>query len=1019
MNFSSWAIRRPIPSLVLFLVLTVLGLVAFKKSMIQNFPDIELPMATVTVAWPGASPEQLETEVARKVEDSVANLTQLRHVYSTINEGVSTTVVEFAIEKPVNEAVDDVRSAIDGIRGDLPTAINEPMVTKVSLSGAPIVTYSIQSDSMDATDLSWFVDNQVNKALMRVTGVGQVTRTGGVSREVRIDLNTAVMNNLGVTAADVSRSLASVQQDAPAGQARIAGQEQSVRVIATANNVDDIRQIQLATQAGRMVRLGDIATISDTVAQPKTLALIDGKESVTFDVTRSKGSSEIVVLNAVRATMAEFIKTHPNVRISEISETVKPIEDNYHDSMMLLLEGSILAILVVWWFLRDWHATLISAVALPLSIIPAFWVMNLMGFTLNLVTLLSLSLIIGILVDDAIVEVENIVRHMGMGKSPYDAAMEGADEIGMAVIATSLTLVAVFLPTAFMGGVTGKFFVQFGWTAAIAVLFSLLVARLLTPMMSAYMLKPTAHHEHESEGRLMRWYMNAVTKCLAHPWLTLSASTAFFIASMGLASTLPGEFVPTGDLSRTAVNVELPPGYTLAQTRAVSEKIRTQVLSTEPDITRVYTAIGVGSLVNPFMPAGPGDARKATINLTLTDISKRSESQQDIEQRLRAKLSEIPGARITVGSIDSSSKFEMALTGDNAQMLTETASKIESELRTIPGIGNVASNASLLRPEVVIRPDTVKMAQAGISTAELANTIRIATNADYAQALPKLNLPERQVPIVVRMSENERESLDAIGNLKLHTGAGLVALATVADVRLGTGATEISRLDRKRNIKFTIEPNGVPLGDLSAKIAELPSMKKLPTSVERLELGDAQAMAEMAQGFMLAMLAGIAAIYLVLILLFHDFSQPLTILAALPLAAGGAFGALFITRFSLSMPAMIGLIMLIGIVTKNSILLVDYAILAYHRGMSRYDALLDACRKRSRPIVMTTIAMAAGMLPNALGLGADPSFRAPMSIVVIGGLITSTFLSLLVIPVIYMRIDALQQWLRSKIKSRS
>ena len=1014
MNISSWAIRRPIPAIVLFVVLTVLGLVSFQKMKIQNFPDIELPIVTVNVAWSGASPEQLETEVARKIEDSVANLPQLKHIYTTVQEGVSTTMVEFEIEKDTNEAMNDVRNAVDSIRSNLPTAVQEPTVSKVTLQGSPIATYMIESSGMDAVDLSWFVDNQVNKTLMRVSGVGQVARTGGVNREIRIELNTAQMQGLGITAADVSRALISVQQDAPGGQARIGQQEQSVRILATAQTVDDIRQLQIPTQAGQAVRLQDIAQVEDTIGQPSSLALVDGQERIVFDVTRSKGASEVTVLEDVRKAIATFSQAHPNVKITEIAESVKPIEDNYDDSISLLLEGAFLAIVVVWWFLRDWRATIISAVALPLSIIPTFWVMHLFGFTLNTVTLLSLSLVIGILVDDAIVEVENIVRHMNMGKTSYQAAMEGADEIGMAVIATSLTLVAVFLPTAFMGGVTGKFFVQFGWTAAVSVLFSLLVARLLTPMMAAYLLKPQSDHNH-TDANWMTRYMSMVKKCLNHRRATVLASIAFFIVSMSLVGLLPKEFVPTGDLSRTAVNVELPPGYTLEQTRAVTERIRTQILAKNPDITRIYAAVGVGQTTNAFVQAGPGDARKATINLTLTDRSKRSKTQQEIETELREQLRAIPGARITVGSIDSSSKFETTLAGDNAQVLNTTARTVEQEMRTIPGIGSVTSSASLQRPEVTIRPDFGKMAQMGISTQALADTVRIATNGDYSQILSKLNLPERQVPIIVRLEDQQRMSLDSIRNLRIRGNQGLVPLGSIADVQLGTGATEISRFDRQRNVKFTIEPNGIPLGELEQSIKQLPTIKKLPAGVTHQDLGDAQAMAELVSGFSLAMLAGIASVYIVLILLFHDFGQPLTILAALPLAAGGAFGALFVTGFSLSMPAMIGLIMLIGIVTKNSILLVDYALMAYHSGVKRLDAVLDACHKRSRPIVMTTIAMGAGMLPNALGLGADPSFRAPMAVVVIGGLLTSTFLSLLVIPVIFTYVDDFGQWLKRKL----
>lgn len=1007
MNISSWAIKKPIPSILLFIVLTILGLFSFKQASIQNFPDIELPAIVVSVAWPGASPEQLEAEVARKIEDASANLSRLKHLRTTVSEGNATVVVEFDLEKDITEATDDVRNAVASVRGDLPAAVQEPIISKTSLSGAPIVNYAISSSTMDETDLSWFVDDKVSKALMNVKGVGKVSRIGGVQRELRIELNTAQMTGLGMTAADLSRVLTNVQQDAPGGRAQVSEQEQSIRVLGAAANIDDIQNLQIPLATGGAVRLGEVARVIDGASDRTSGALVDGVVSVVFDVTRSKGASEVEVLKGVRKAMDEFGAGHPNVSITEVNETVKPIKDNYQDSLNLMIEGALLAILVVWWFLRDWRATFVSAVALPLSIIPTFWFMGLMGFSLNVVTLLSLSLVIGILVDDAIVEVENIVRHMNMGKSAYRAAIEGADEIGVAVMATSATLVAVFLPTAFMNGVAGKFFVQFGWTAAVAVLVSLLVARLLTPMMAAYLLKNTEHHE-KKDGRFMTLYMDTVKWCLTHPWKTTIFSALFFFGSLFIASRLPGEFIPQGDIGRTAVSVELPPGYTLNQTQKVAEQVRLAIKDT-PEITRIYTSLGAGQMTDPFAPVAAGEVRKATLNIALTPRSERSRTQPEIEADFRKKTQHISGARVTIGSAESSSYYVVTLSGDDAQALTRASNEIERGMRTIKGIGTVNSTASVLRPEINIAPDFSKAAQAGVSTSDLANTIRIATSGDYSTQLSKLNLPDRQIPINVRMVDLERSDLNAIENLKIRNNTGeLIPLSAVATVSMATGATTISRLDRQRNINFTIEPNGVPLGELGKQVFALPSVEQLPKDLVLKEAGDAEASAELATSFLLAMAAGIGAIYIVLILLFHNFAQPLTILAALPLSAGGAFGALYISQLSISMPAMIGLIMLMGIVTKNSILLVDYAILAYRRGLSRTDAILDACHKRSRPILMTTIAMAAGMLPNALGFGADPSFRAPMAVVVIGGLITSTFLSLLVIPVVYIMLDDVQ-----------
>ncbi|HEV7914314.1 MAG TPA: efflux RND transporter permease subunit, partial [Albitalea sp.] len=673
--------------------------------------------------------------------------------------------------------------------------------------------------------------------------------------------------------------------------------------------------------------------------------------------------------------------------------------------LMLLYEGAILAVLVVWLFLRNWRATLVSATALPLSVIPAFAAMHLLGFTINVVTLLSLSLVVGILVDDAIVEIENIMRHLRMGKTPFEAALEAADEIGLAVIATSFTLIAVFLPTAFMAGVPGKFFVQFGWTAAIAVFFSLVVARMLTPMMAAYVLRPPKN-EHK-EARWMALYMRWAQYALKHRIKVTLAVIGFTAASFFLVGLLPTGFIPPDDLSQTQVTVTLPPGSTFSQTHAAAEQAR-EIVVKHPHVKLVYTAIGGGATgSDPFMPAGAAEVRKATLTINMTPRDeRRGVSKQAIEAQLRDALVALPGARIKVGFGGSSEKFLLVLAGEDGRVLAEHGKLVEKDLRSIPGIGAVTSTLSLVRPEVVVRPDFARAADLGVTSAAIADTLRIALSGDYDQSLAKLNLSQRQVPVVVKLAADARTDLELIARLTVPGTKGPVMLGNVATFGIDSGPAQIDRYDRLRNINFEIELNGQPLGEVEKTALARPSLAKLPPGVIQRSVGDAEAMAELFASFGLAMLTGVACIYIVLVLLFHDFVQPVTILAALVLSIPGAFLALFITHTAVSMPSMIGLIMLMGIATKNSILLVEYAIMARRdRGMSRMEALLDACHKRARPIVMTTIAMAAGMMPIAIGLGTDPSFRSPMAIVVIGGLITSTFLSLLVIPVIFTFVD--------------
>ena len=1016
MNVSAWSIRNPIPAILLFLLLTLAGLMGFRAMTVQNSPDIDLPSVTVSAALPGAAPAQLETEVARKMENALAALKGLKHLYTTVQDGAVTITAEFRLEKPTQEAVDDVRDAIARIRSDLPADLRDPVVQKVDLAGTPILTYTIASDRMDDEALSWFVDDAVSRRMLAVRGVGAVSRVGGVSREVRVELDPAMLLALGASASDVSRQLRQIQQDAPGGRSDLGGAEQAVRTLATVRSADELARMEIVLSDGRRVRLDQIARVSDTVAERRSAALLDGRPVVGFEITRSKGTGEIEVAEGVRAQIERLRAEHPEITFTEAFNFVDPVQEGYEGSMYLLYEGAVLAIIVVWFFLRDWRATLVSAVALPLSAIPTFALMHWLGFTVNVVTLLSLSLVVGILVDDAIVEIENIMRHLAMGKTPFEAAMEAADEIGLAVIATTFTLIAVFLPTAFMGGVAGKFFVQFGWTAAIAVFFSLVVARMLTPMMAAYLLRPVAHAE--TTPRWMGAYLKMAAWCLKHRLLTMLATAVFFIGSFLLVPLLPTGFIPPDDLSQTQVTVTLPPGSTLADTTAAAEQARALVGS-HPQVKMVYTAIGGGAAgADPFAPQGAAEVRKAVLTINMTHRDDRPGiSKQDIEADLRERLEALPGARTKVGFGGSSEKYILVLAGENGETLAAHARQVERELRTLPGIGNVTSSSSLVRPELIVRPDPVRAADLGVTTAAIADTLRVATRGDYDQSLPKLNLSQRQVPIVVRLPAEARTDLDLLGRLPVPGTRGPVMLSSVATLELSSGPAQIDRYDRLRNINFEIELNGQPLGDIERQALALPSLQSLPPGVMQTTVGDAEAMAELFESFGLAMLTGVLCIYVVLVLLLKDFIQPVTILAALVLSIPGAFLALFITQTALSMPSMIGLIMLMGIATKNSILLVDYVVLARkEHGLGRLEAVLDACRKRARPIIMTTIAMGAGMMPIALGLGVDPSFRAPMAIVVIGGLITSTFLSLLVIPVVFTGIDDLMtlggRWLR-------
>lgn len=1005
MNFSAWSIRNPVPSILLFAMLTVGGLLAFKRLPIQNFPDMDLPTISITATLEGAAPTQLETEVARIIEDQLASLSYLDHITTTITDGTVSLKVSFKLEKDSEEALNEVRNAVDSAKADLPAQMESPSVTKVTLQSAALVTYAIRSTHLNETELSWFIDNDMTRALLSVPGVGQVSRVGGIDREVHVDLDPATMASLGVTAATVSAQLKSVQADTSGGLGEIGGTRQTLRTLGAVASVDALKGLRIPLANGQQVRLDDIASVTDSFADRSSLAYLDGQPVMAVEVKRSNGFSDTGVAADVEKAMQQFAAAHPDVQIDEAYSTVGPILDNYDGSMHMLFEGAILAVVVVWLFLRDWRATILSAVALPLSVIPTFLAMYLADFSLNIITLLALSLIVGILVDDAIVEVENIARHLQMGKRPIDAALEAADEIGLAVIATTLTLVAVFLPTAFMSGIPGLLFRQFGVTAAVAVLASLVVARLLTPMMAAYFMK--AHPIEEKDGRIMRAYMAVVKASLSYRKTTVFVTAVFVAVSLSTIPFLKSGFLPAADDARTQVTLALQPGATIDQMDATTRKAA-DIVGKLPDVTHVFSAVGSASSGGGPDVTNTISVGTATLVVTLTAIDERDRKQSEIESDIRSALSALPGVRVAVGSGGNGTQLDITLASDDPGALDGASTALEEQLRTLSGIGAVTSSAAKQAPEVQITPDFARAAALGVTSSDIAEAVRVATDGEYSSALPKLNLPQRQVPIVVRFTPEARTNLDDIRNMRVAGTTGSVDLGSIADIRIGGSPSEIDRIDRMRNITLSVELNGRILNDVYREAKALPALQHLPPGVTLVEQGELQRSSELFQSFALAMAIGVFCIYAVLVVLFHDFLQPFTILMALPLSLGGALLPLVVTGTSFSMPAVIGLLMLMGVVTKNSILLVEYAIMSRRQGMSRFDALVDACHKRARPIVMTTIAMGSGMLPAALSLtGGDSSFRQPMAIVVIGGVITSTLLSLIVIPVIFTFVDDL------------
>lgn len=1013
MNVSSWAIKNPIPVILLFILLTVIGLCSFQNLKIQNMPDVDLPIVTVKVNMQGAASSYIENDIVRKLEDSLASIQNVKHITASVQDGAATIFVEFHLEKTLQEGIDDVRDAVARVRTDLPAEMDEPIVAKFDLASMPVLAYTVQSPHMDEQSLSWFVDNTVSKSLLSVPGVGAINRIGGVTRHINVDIDPERLLALRVSAADVSRQLRVTQMEASAGRSGGALIEQRARMLATVDSAQELAQMNILLPGGRQIRLNQIATVKDSVAEQRSAAFLNGKQVVAFEIARTKGGSEVNIMHEVRAQLERLKKQHPDVDIIEAFNYVTAAEENYKGSMQLLYEGALLAIIVVWAFLRNTRATLLAAVALPLSVIPTFAVMGMFDFTLNMVTLISLSLVVGVLVDDAIVEIENIMRHLSMNKSPVQAAREATDEIGLAVVATTFTLIAVFLPTAFMPGIIGRFFVQFGWTAAVAVFFSLVVARLVTPLMAAHLLKPTEHAA--TPARWERFFSQSAQWCMVNRRKTLAASIVLFVGVLaGLGPLLPTGFIPADDQDQTVVNLTLPTGSTFEHTLKLVKEAES-IVAKHPYVKSIYTSVGSDSSNDSFA----GEPHIAKLTLELSPRSERAgQTRQMIEMQLREQLDILPGVRILVASGGDAQKYTFALSGDDEKVLMAYTQQVIRDIRLLPGVGRVTSDADLLRPEIVIQPDFARAADLGVTHSAIADTLRIATLGDYNQNLTKLNLGQRQIPVIVRLTKEARDSLSVLSRLTIPGDKGPVMLSSIATLYMDSAVEKINRHDRKRAVTIDVELNGRELGEVEDKILQLPVLQQLPTGVSPARIGDAELMEELMSGFSITIGTGILCIYIVLVLLLKDFMQPITILTALVLTVPGAVLSLFLTHSAFSMPAILGIIMLLGVATKNAILLVEYATRKMADGqMTRFEALMEANKKRTRPIVMTTLAMGGGMLPVALGIGTDPTFRAPMAIVVIGGLITSTFLSLLIVPVIFLCIDDLCKWTGKRFKS--
>ncbi|MCU0830173.1 MAG: efflux RND transporter permease subunit, partial [Rhizobiaceae bacterium] len=928
---------------------------------------------------------------------------------SNLSEGVSTTVVEFRLEVDTQEATNDVKDAIEGIKGEFPATAGEPSISALDVEGAAILTYAVSAPAKTLEELSWFVEDTVKRNLQGLKGVAQVSRFGGVDREIRVDLDPERVSALGVTAGDINNALRAANIDLTGGQGDIGTTTQSIRTLGQARSLADLQNLSFALPTGAKVRLGDVATVTDSWSEQKSFAKIGDRTVVAFAVFRAKGESDVAVMERVSAEVEALQAANPGVEILKVDDSVEYTYGNYESAMHTLLEGAFLAVLVVFLFLRDWRATLIAAAALPLSIIPTFLVLDLLGFSLNLVSLLGITLVTGILVDDVIVEIENIVRHMKMGKSPYRASIEAADEIGLAVVAISATIIAIFVPVSFMSGVAGQYFKQFGVTVAVAVFFSLLVARFITPMMTAYLMRDH-HHEEPAPGLLSRVYVGLLRVAVRFRWVTLVLAGLFFYASLMATSLLPSGFIPKEDASRIVISMELPPGTPLDVTRAVSDEVDA-ALAGVPGIEQVYILGGSSA-------TGSRDTRLGTITLDLVHKSEREISQSDIEVEVLARLRSVPDARFYFVNDRGDRELAIGVMGSDGAVLDEQARKIQSFMNQSGMFVAVSSNAALDKPELIVRPRQDKLAELGLNTADVSNALRVATLGDIDENLAKFPIGDRLVPIRVRLAETAREDIGAIRSLPVRTPAGAsVPLESVADISFGQGPSTIQRFNRERRVVIGADmAPGFEIGPGLEAVKESDAVKNLPPGVRIQETGDAEVMGEIFASFAVAMVTGLMLVFVILILLLGSVFHTITILLSLPLSLGGVVAALWLTNNSISMPVVIGILMLMGIVTKNAIMLVDFAVERQKHGMHKNDAIIEAGRMRARPIIMTTIAMGAGMVPVALAIGDGGEFRAPMAIAVIGGLLVSTILSLVVVPALYSIMETVSRWVSTAFR---
>jgi hydrophobe/amphiphile efflux-1 (HAE1) family protein len=1013
-NLSAVAIKRPVFTVMIMAAMIVLGLVAFRRLGSDLFPDVSFPAVVVTVPYPGASPKEVETLVAKPLEDAVIGINGIDRVRSFSREGSALVFVLFNLGVDVTDAATEVRERVSQVRYKLPDETKEPIINRFDVSASPVLTYTVRGQGSLA-DLRDYTDHTLRPALEQVDGVASVDIKGGQTREVRVLLDRPKLDALGVGLGQVVTRLRAENLNVPAGHYDEGAREVSVRTVGEFKNVEQIRDVIVATaRDGSVVRLRDVANVLDGFADETTLVRVNGAEAVTFEVRKQTGKNTVEIAQAVKARLAELAPSVPaGMSTSLLIDQSRFIEVELHSVQHHIVIGGLMAVLIILVFMLDLRSTLISAVALPTSVIGTFFVMYVLGFTLNMMTLLALSLAIGLLIDDAVVVRENIFTHIERGKPPMQAALDGTKEVALSVFATTLTIIAVFLPVAFVKGMVGQFFRQFGITISAAVAISLFVAFTLDPMLSSRFSKQKTH-EAGSFAWLkapFEWVFRTIEQTYAAllGWavrhkLAVGALAVLSLVFMGWVTSLMGsEFVNSEDRSQFVVEAELPAGTALAETSRLSAVAEDELLKT-PEIQVLASTLGVD-----------GEPNKIRWRIATTPKDQRTKSIAALKEAGRRAAQLIPGAKVTatdppfVEGAATEAPIMINVRGDEFPRIEAAANKIEKILKATPGVSDIQVRYSPGRPELEVELDRQRAADHGLSVTEVALALRTAMEGDESG---NLRAGTDEIPIRVRLSEDYRRNAEALRNLTLQTSHGPVKLSDVANFQRSEGPQVIERENRQRQITLWATPIGRPLGDVAKEFQPAIAKASLGAGISVAYDGQLRLMHETNENMALALLLGVVFIYIVLASQFESFVHPFTIMLTLPLALVGGIVGLFLTNNTMAMGALIGIVLLMGLVTKNAILLIDRAIVhVREEGMTPFRAIVTAGPERLRPILMTSAAMVLGMLPTALSHGEGSEFRAPMAIAVIGGVVSSTLLSLIVVPVFYLAIENFKHWL--------